>query len=290
MIPFNDSNDDPKNRAGRIYTLVSGKGGVGKTNTASNLAITLASMGQRVLLCDADLGLSNIDTLLGLNPRRNVQHFVAGCCPLEDVLLPGPAGISILPAASGVPDMADLTPEQMATFCKDLRALSKNFDIVLIDAPSGIANTVQKVAALADEIVILTTPEPTAVMDAYAVAKVFNSVTPNLPLRLMVNMVSDQDSGQRIARGFSEVVSRFLERNIETIAQMPFDPCVQLAVRRQQAFALCYPHCMAARTLRQIATGMIRPQAEELASGQDWSNVKVKPLNRVANWPDPHLG
>lgn len=288
MIPFNDK-DDPKNRAGRIYTLVSGKGGVGKTNTASNLAITLASMGQRVLLCDADLGLSNIDTLLGLNPRRNVQHFVAGCCPLEDVLLPGPAGISILPAASGVPDMADLTPEQMATFCKDLRALSRNFDVVLIDAPSGIAHTVQKVAALADEIVILTTPEPTAVMDAYAVAKVFNSVTPNLPLRLMVNMVSDQDSGQRIARGFSEVVSRFLERNIETIAQMPFDPCVQLAVRRQQAYALCYPHCIAARTLRQIAAGMVRPQVDDL-SGQDWSNVKVKPLNRVASWPDPHLG
>jgi len=290
MIPYKDSNDDPKTRSGRIYTLVSGKGGVGKTNTASNLAITLASMGQRVLLCDADLGLSNIDTLLGLNPRRNVQHFIAGCCPLEDVLLPGPAGISILPASSGVPDMADLSPDQMATFCKDLRALAKNFDIVLIDAPSGIANTVQKVASLADEILIVTTPEPTSVMDAYAVAKVFSNLSPEVPLRLLVNMVSDQDSGQRVARGFSEVVSRFLDRSVDTIAQMPFDPCVQLAVRRQQAYALCYPHSIASRTLRQIAAVMIAARTEVVAGEQEWSNAQVKPLNRVANWPDPHLG
>jgi flagellar biosynthesis protein FlhG len=294
MIPANEENNSMKTQHKcRTYALVSGKGGVGKTNTASNLAVTLAAMGKRVLLCDCDLGLSNVDTLLGLCPRRTAQHAVIGGCRLEDVLIPGPAGISILPAASGVPEMAELTDERMQTFCDDMRELSQRFDIVLLDAPSGIASTVRRVAALADELLILTTPEPTAVMDAYAVAKVFSAQSPELPMRLLVNMVSEQDNGQRIARGFAEVAARYLERNIETVGQMPFDPHVALAVRRQQAYALCYPHCVASKSLRQLAVELIRGTVADKwsATQNEWKNdLPVKIVNRLANWPDPHLG
>lgn len=251
-------NRDSKHRSMPVsMAFVSGKGGVGKTNIAVNLAITLASMGKKVLLFDADVGLCNVDVLLGLAPSRNLKHVLQGVCDLEDIVAEGPGGISIVPACSGELPRSPLTDEDFEILRDGLGRVSSKFEFAIIDAPAGIAANMQQAAMLANEIYLLTTPEPTAVMDAYAAAKLLSRCHGEAPLRLMVNMISDQDAGERVATGLQEAISRFLDRDIDPVAHFPFDPHVSLAVRRQKPFALCYPECPASRALQALGMRMI---------------------------------
>jgi len=250
MLPIR--NLKKSSRCPYAFAVVSGKGGVGKTNTAANLAILAAESGKRVLLCDADLGLSNVDALLGLSPQHTFEEVLQFKIDMREVMVRGPGGITILPASTGNAEMAALSLSQINWLCESIELAAKDFDILIIDAPSGIAPTMQRMVELADELLLLTTPEPTAVMDAYAVVKIFSARRPSLPVKLAVNMISDLDSGERIAAGFHEVVGRFLGREIETVARMPFDVHVPLAVRRQLPYAQCFPQCPATRALRNL--------------------------------------
>lgn len=289
-------NNQYSGREPHTLAVVSGKGGVGKTNTASNLAIQFASLGKRVLVFDADLGLSSVDVLLGLVPRYTIQQVLEGQCSCMDVLLEGPGGISILPACSGIPEMAELQPVKLKMLVNGLAEVAQRFDIVIIDAPSGIATNMQRVTEMADEILLLTTPEPTAAMDAYAVAKIFSTRRPQIPLRLMVNMISENDSGDRIVAGFHEVMARFLNRKVQILAKIPFDPHVPLAVRRQQAFTVCYPDCPAARSLRTAALRLLGQSVLGIPEAAS-ADAPVRSgasggafINRISAWLDPQLG
>ena len=267
---INDSNTAKPNRKPYVFTLVSGKGGVGKTNTACNLAILLANRGVRVLVFDADMSLANVDVLFGLVPRLTVKEVLETRGNLRDIVVEGPAGISIIPSASGAPNMAEL-PQEAATWLREkLEELMADFDFVLIDAPSGIAENVQWVMKMANEVLLVTTPEPTAVTDAYAVAKLFSTSRPLLPIKLIVNMISDFDAGERISTGFGEMALRFLNRKIETIAKLPYDPHVLQAVRKQQPYTLYYPKCPATYALRMLAIRLmdIRSAAEKKTGGE----------------------
>ena len=260
MIPAHENNT---NREPHIFVIVSGKGGVGKTNIAANLSVLLSMGGKRVLLCDADFGLANVDVLLGLSPQKTIRDVIEERCQLSEAMLRGPAGITILTACSGYTDMAELDAPKMDWLLEELKKCAAGYDFVLIDAPTGIATNMQRVIELADEAILLTTPEPTAVMDAYAVLKVLSTRAPDLPVKLAVNMISTMDAGERIAAGIDEVASKFLSRRIETVAQMPFDPNVQLAVRRQIPYALNFPSSPASRSLRlmcqKLLSGMREP-------------------------------
>lgn len=288
MTPSNQNSSTQ--RKPYTVTVVSGKGGVGKTNTACNLAVTLASYGKKVLLFDADLGLASVDVLFGIIPAYTIQHLLEGKCSTEDVLMDGPGGIRILPAVSGAAEMADLSSEEAAKLSALLAAISLSFDFVIVDAPSGIAENMQNVAEIADEVILLTTPEPTAVMDAYAVTKILSARNPDQPLNLLVNMIGEHDTGERVSRGFNEVVSKFLDREIQTVGQVPYDPHVPLAVRRQQAFSVCYPDCPASRCLRLLSLRLMsraHHPAADATEKNPWSFAGSTGVNRIASWLGP---
>lgn len=268
-----------------VVAIVSGKGGVGKTNAASNLAISAAAAGKKVLLCDGDLGLANVDVLLGLSPKFTIRDVLESKGDLRQAMVSGPLGITVLAACSGYTDMAELDTGRFELFRNLFQHAALSFDYVIIDTPTGISLNMQRLAALAHEIVLITTPEPTAVMDAYAVAKILSVQMPAAPIRLLVNMVSQLDAGERIAIGFEEVASKFLRRKIETIAHMPLDPHVPLAVRRQIPFSLCYPNCPAARTLRQMCQRMgVKSISKFVNSAEEVC------ATRTTHWPKRLLG
>jgi flagellar biosynthesis protein FlhG len=284
MIPMEYLRPSGKHQVPYGLAVVSGKGGVGKTNTSCNLAIQLAGYGKQVLLFDADLGLANVDVLLGLMPKHTIQQALDGKCSLEDVLLTGPNGITILPACSGIIEMTDLKPAQVRWLGQKLRELARRFDYFIIDSPSGISANMQ-IAEFADEVLLVTTPEPTAIMDAYAVAKIFSMRRPEIPLNLVVNMISEHDTAEQICSGFLQVASRFLDRKIESLAQLPYDPHVPLAVRRQQAFTLAYPDCPASRSLRVMSMRLLSKTASNLAQNAAPKKiVTIAGVNRIAPW------
>ncbi len=270
------------------FAVVSGKGGVGKTNIAANLSIIFTQYGKRTLLIDADFGLANVDVLFGLSPKITMSQVLAGTHTLADALLEGPGGITILPASSGLSDMAQIPDDRMTWLCQQIQEVSKNYDIIVLDLAAGIAPNMQQITALANEVLLLTTPEPTAVMDAYAVTKVLTKRCPELPLRLVVNMISEHDTGERVSTGFSEVVGRFLNRTVELLAQLPLDPHVPLAVRRQRPFALHFPECQASRALRLVALRLLGT-CTSIPAGRGPSSSANSPVlpaagNRISPW------
>jgi len=264
----------------RILSVASGKGGVGKTNLAANMAVALSQQGHRVLLFDADLGLANVDVLFGLTPRHNVQDVMRDNDSLRSIVVEGPEGVSIIPASSGVPELADLPAEHTKRLIKELTELAGEYDLLIVDAPAGIGGNVVRFSVMADQVLLMTTPEPTSVTDAYALAKVLRGQKPDLSVRLVVNMVGHVDEGSRVARAFSDITGHFLGRSVPYLGSLPWDTNVPIAVRRQQPFVTCYPNGGASRYLKQIGKTLVAPreQARDL-------NACPFP-NRVARWLD----
>ena len=173
----------------QVITVTSGKGGVGKTNVVANTAIALAQTGKRVLVLDADLGLGNIDILLGLTPKYTLEHVLAKACRLEDIALTGPNGIVVLPASTGISQLTTLTETQQVILQEELERLASTMDVLLIDTGAGISSTVTYFAAAAQSIVIVVSPEPTSLTDAYALMKVLLRQYRERRFHVLVNMV-----------------------------------------------------------------------------------------------------
>jgi flagellar biosynthesis protein FlhG len=279
-------------------TVASGKGGVGKTNIATNLAILLAGYGKKVLLFDADMGLASVDTLLNLSPERTIENVVRQECDIADVAADGPRNIKILPAAPGISEMCNLSDETYNRLRRQLNAYFVNFDYVIIDAPPGIDLNVQRLLSFADEVLLVTTPEPTSVIDAYAMAKLLSTRNAALPVRLVLNMLAACDVPERVSAGFHKVVERFLGRRIETVGRLPLDAHVGMAIRRQQPFTLCYPDCPSTQSMRAMTLNLLHNTAsygkldaavEPLAAPMNIGNF-FSGRNRLSSWVDPKVG
>lgn len=225
----------------RVFTITSGKGGVGKTAVAANMALALARMQKKVLIIDADLGLANIDVVFGLAPRYNLNHFFKGERRLEEIMVEGPHGIRILPAGSGVQQFTHLDGAQQLRFMEELDSLHGLFDMVLIDTEAGISENVTYFSVAAQDILMVTTPDPTAITDAYALMKLLSTRYHQKTFSLIVNSVAGAEEGLDVFQKLTTVANRYLSISIDYLGCIPFDKRMSESIRRQQPMLELYP-------------------------------------------------
>ena len=263
-------------RSRRTIAIASGKGGVGKSNVALNLSILLSAAGNRVALVDADLGLANLDVLIQTDVRANLSHVIADRRELEDIVIDLPSGVQFVPGASGLGKLAQLSEFQRAQLLQELTALEADNDIVVIDLGAGIGPTVMQFATSADMLVVVTTPEPTAITDAYAVIKVASQSKFEGQITLLVNFASDRYEARTTYQRISDVARQFLNTKLFDGGYVLRDPKVSEAVCRREPFVLAYPRCAASRCIATLAT--------KLCQGGALVKRKESFFRRVANW------
>ena len=237
----------------KVLSVTSGKGGVGKTSMVVNMAILLASKGNKVLVLDADLGLANIDVMLGLTPKHNIQHVLDGQCHLEDILMEGPGGIKIIPASSGIQELVDLSKQQQLTLMNALDYFEQDIDYMLIDTGAGISKNVMYFNAAAQRIIVVVTPEPTSITDAYALIKVLSKRYGIKRFDLIVNNVSSKVEGDQVARKLTMVCERFLgDVALDMLGSVPYDSSITECIKGQKAFVGVNPSGEASKRLGRI--------------------------------------
>ncbi len=247
----------------RIVAVASGKGGVGKSNITVNLGLTLQGMGKRVLLLDADLGMANLDILLGLTPRYNLSHVLKGKCKFEDALLHGPDGIDILPGTSGE-DLINISSTEVKRLIEASSHMESNYDIIIIDIGAGIHYSVTNFIMACDEAMIVLTPEPTAIMDAYSLVKFLANQKYKNKVGLIINQTSSQKEGTNVANRMKKVISEYLKLDIEIMGYIPYDEDVRQSVKEQTPFIIAYPKSKAVGALKDVAAKMLdRVQSSE---------------------------
>jgi len=251
----------------RVLSVTSGKGGVGKTNIAANLAYLLSRANKKTLILDADAGLANIDVILGIHSRYNLSHVLNGERSLDEVIVPGPGGILILPSASGIPEMTDLSRGQKLTLIDELNLYNHSLDFMLVDTAAGISANVMYFNMAAKEIVVVTSPEPTALTDAYALIKVLYQRHAKRRFRLIVNMARSSQEASEVYKRLARATDHFLNLTIEYLGYVVWDENVKEAVRQQKAVAEIYPNSPATRCLAKIAEKISSETLEEYENG-----------------------
>ncbi len=238
----------------RIIAVTSGKGGVGKTNISVNLALAFANKGKNVLLYDADMGLANVDVLLGIIPRFTLLNVLNGQKNLKEVIVEGPGGIHLVASGSGgVQELADLNEAQRSKFLEALLELQHQSEIILIDTGAGLQRNVLAFALAAEEVIVVTTPEPTALMDAYGMIKILHREKKNPTINVVVNMAANQADADEAGKKLVLLSKRFLSLNIEYVGFVPRDAGMIRAVKEQKPVMLSSPLSPAAVHLNRLA-------------------------------------
>lgn len=255
----------------RVICVTSGKGGVGKTNVVVNLAFALSGLGKKILVLDADLNLANVDVLLGLTPRYNLHHVFIGEKTLKEILVKGPGSVYILPASSGVLELADLSEEQKLYFLAEMSELGEDFDILLIDTAAGINKNIIYFALAAEERIVVLTPEPTSLTDAYALIKVLSSRHDIKKFRILINSAHSAKEALAVFRQLTLVADRFLDTlSLDYLGHIPADQKLQKSVREQRLVSEAYPQSASASMFCKLAENI----AEEGKVIQSDGNIK----------------
>jgi flagellar biosynthesis protein FlhG len=237
----------------KVIAVASGKGGVGKTNITVNLGVALATQGKQVLLLDADLGLANIDVMLGLHPQYNLQHVLNGSKTLAEIIVEGPAGLKIIPAASGVQRMAELSPAEHAGMIQAFSEMEQHIDILLIDSAAGIADSVVSFTRAAQEVIVVVCDEPASITDAYAFVKLLSREYKVSRFHIIANMCRTIQEGRELFNKISMVCERFLEVNLDFMGIVPFDEDLRRAVKKQRAVVEYLPRSKSAVAFTHLA-------------------------------------
>lgn len=241
----------------KVIAVSGGKGGVGKTNVSLNSAIALAQMGKRVLVLDADLGLANVDVMLGLRVQRNLSHVMSGECELDDIIIDGPAGVKIIPATSGTQSMVDLTPSEHAGLIRAFSDMQTEFDVLIVDTAAGISDMVLSFARAAQDVMLVVCDEPTSITDCYALMKLLSRDHGVFKFKVVANMVRSAKEGQQLFGKLTKVTDRFLDVAIDLVGVIPFDENIRKSVRKQQVIVEAFPDSPAAKAFKGLAKRMI---------------------------------
>lgn len=273
MVKQNTNNINKVKNEIKIYTIASGKGGVGKSNVVVNLAISMQKKGKKVLIIDADLGLANIDVLLGLYPEYTLYDVLFKGVSLEDAILKGPDGIKIIPGGSGVMEMASLDIGKQENIAKEFLKL-KDIDTILIDTGAGISKNLLSFITFSQEVIIVTTPEPTSLTDAYSVLKVLSQYNLKNNVKVIINRAVDEIKGKRTYDTLRETAHNFLKINLEYIGHIIDDSRVGSSVMEQVPFVIGYPKSLASKCIYSITDKLL---------GEKESIHKIKTIQEVYN-------
>lgn len=271
----------------RVITVTSGKGGVGKSSISVNLAIELARMGKRVLIMDVDFGLANIEVMLGIRPEYNLADMMFRGKSLADIVIKGPEGIGFISGGSGIHELTSLTREQIINLTMRLVELDEMADIVIIDTGAGIADAVLEFVSASTEVLLVATPEPTSITDAYALLKTLYRKSEfsaeNTRIKVIANRVTAQNEGRELFEKINLVVKKFLKFGMEYLGDIPQDEQVSKAIIRQKPVVLSAPDSGAGKALRKLATKLagasVPPPDERKGIAQLFGN-----LIRTTNW------
>ncbi len=237
----------------KVIAIASGKGGVGKTNVTVNLGVAMASMGKEVVLLDADLGLANIDVMLGLHPQYNLLHVLDGSKSLRDIIVEGPAGLKIIPAASGVQKMAELSTAEHAGMIQAFSEMDQHIDVLLIDSAAGIADSVVSFSKAAQEVIVVVCDEPASITDAYALIKLLSREHGVERFHVIANMSRSVQEGRELFDKIALVCDRFLDVTLDFMGIVPFDDDLRSAVKKQRSVVDAYPRSKAATAFAHLA-------------------------------------
>ncbi|MBL4574294.1 MAG: MinD/ParA family protein [Gammaproteobacteria bacterium] len=277
-----------ENNTVKVIAVSGGKGGIGKTNISVNLAVGLAKLGRSVMLLDADLGMANIDIMLGIQPEYDLQHVISGECTLEEVIFNGPFGIKVIPASTGIGKMADLSVEEQGNIIRAFDDLPIDVDVLIIDTAAGISNSVINFTKSAQEIFVVVCDEPASITDAYSLIKVLNVEHGIKSFQILPNMVKNSDHGKKLFRKLVNVTDIYLDVSLGLLGSIPMDESLRKAVRNQSAVVEAFPHCAASIAFQQIvkrvdatpapasSTGYMQFFIEKIARGDNSSREFAK--------------
>ncbi|HOQ00963.1 MAG TPA: MinD/ParA family protein [Acetivibrio clariflavus] len=258
--------DEIKRKKAKVITVTSGKGGVGKTNITVNLAIALSELGNRVTILDADFGLANIDVLLGIIPKYTLLNVLHDDKSIFEVLTDGPGKVKFLSGGSGMEELVKLDQTQIDKFLYNIGLLDSLSDVILIDTGAGLSDSVMSFVMAADEVILVTTPEPTSITDAYALIKMVANRDKNKKIRVIVNRAESANEAYDILNKLSIVTSRFLELNLEALGFINFDDMVIKAVKMQKPFTLSFPKCQASKQIKDIGSKIMDVESNRTIS------------------------
>ncbi|MBI3604672.1 MAG: MinD/ParA family protein [Nitrospirae bacterium] len=251
----------------KVIAVTSGKGGVGKTNVVANLAVSLSNLGQSVVVLDADLGLGNLDVLFGKIPDFTLEDVILGNKSLAEVIVDGPSGIRILPTSSGAEDLTFLSDEQKLNLLAEFDRLEQKVDVLLIDTGAGISSNVIYFNTIAQEIIVISSPEPTSMTDAYAVMKVLSQRHGEKKFKILVNMARNEKEAKEVFQRLRMVSDKFLNVSLEYIGFIPTDDYLPMAVSEQMAVVEKYPSARSSREFNLLAQNILDWPAEDIPKG-----------------------
>lgn len=248
----------------RIITVTSGKGGVGKSNFTLNFALALQKLGNKVLVFDADIGLANIDVLMGISPKFNLYHLLKRQKTIWEIIYKGYDGLQFISGGSGFSDLLKLSEAELDYFTQQINELNSHVDYILFDTGAGLSKETLKFIVASQDTIVVTTPEPTAITDAYAIIKMVHNMEYNVPFHLVVNRVTDAKEGKRTAEKISMVAKQFLQLDIPTLGYIWDDGNVSKAVKKQIPFSIAFPTSSASKAVQDLAKSFVSGQSHSL--------------------------